>query len=164
MLASHHTLNPEVVTRQVRVHTPSLIFQHPSSSSAITGYATEGPLLISMHLSTKITPVSVVLSAPSTKSTKVWVLPLWKQHSVRAHTLYIKHLVRPPWLKKPSSILIPMVWVLFLPAESFWMIKRNLSSVMVYFELSVWLSLKKKVSWQFSETDGSRRWNNQLWQ
>ena len=51
-------------------------FQHLPPNSARTGYATKGALFISAQLSTDA--VSALR--------KVWVLRLWKQHSVQAPT------------------------------------------------------------------------------
>ena len=53
-----------VVPRDTRLHTPSISFRRLPPNSAITGYATEGALFISVHLSTDA--VSILR--------KVWVL------------------------------------------------------------------------------------------
>ena len=58
-------------------HTPSIAFRHPPRNSARIGYATEGLLFISPHLST---------DAVSELQT-FWVLiRLWKKHTVQACT------------------------------------------------------------------------------
>ena len=64
-------------------HTPVFAFEATSPpNTAVTGYATEGALLIFAHRFTEIAPINFTPSVPSVKL----VPRLWQQHSVQART------------------------------------------------------------------------------
>ena len=71
----HHLTSHDGSTEQMKVHcschchTSSLAFRH-SSSKFITGYTTEGAVLISEHLSADIAYTGLMVSVPSVKFAK----------------------------------------------------------------------------------------------
>ena len=129
-----------------QTHTLSIAFQHLPPDSAITGYATEGALLLFAQLSTDA--VSALR--------KVWVLRrLWKWHSTQAP-------IRLGW-KKRSSLSIQTTSVWFVLVQATWSVIKAMSDIIwVVCHKRICLSITEKlfVSRQFFRD--LRR--NKLWQ